>query len=153
VSVRRQTLVMLVLLGGCATAPAPEPATVPTEPEAAQTAPAPAAEGASGATLALLRQSQRAAANGSLPEALSYAERAVRIDPRRADLWTHLASLELSNSNPQAAIQYANKALTLARDRVDQQRDAWLVIAAAHEALGDPARAAEIRDRWRTGRG
>jgi len=164
------TLVLVLLLtgsvlGGCATSPAtpsgsgnagsPPPATAPgVTPSSGPDAPATGARPSTdGATLALLAQSDRAVESGSLDEALSYVERAVRIEPRRADLWTRLASLELSAGNPTTAIQYAQKALTLATDRPDWQRDAWLVIADAKEALGEANEAAAIRQRWRTAKG
>lgn len=165
-------LLLALLLGGCATTPAPSstpsssgsPAPeatseIDTENQSARsgreqsTAEAVARPSSDGATLALLNQSERAAEEGSVDEALSYAERAVRIDPRRADLWTHLAKLELMNEDPTTAIRYARKALALASDQPDWARDAWLVIADAKEVLGDDAAAAEIRERWRTARG
>lgn len=163
-------LLVAMVLAGCATAPAPAPApdrsstegsvteaSTPTAtpgPNDSQSTPTPAPRPSSdGATLALLNQSERAAENGALNEALSYAERAVRIEPRRADLWTHLATLELQNEHPGTAIRYAKKALSLATDRPDWTRDAWLVIAEAKEAMGQNAEAAEIRERWLTVRG
>jgi tetratricopeptide (TPR) repeat protein len=100
------------------------------------------------ATLALLQQSARAEQTGSLPEAMAYAERAVRIEPRRADLWTRLATLELLNGDSNAAIQYANKAVSLAGDRTDWLRDAWLVIADALAVEGDNEGARRIREQW-----
>ncbi|MGE0622976.1 MAG: tetratricopeptide repeat protein [Pseudomonadales bacterium] len=164
-------LLIAGLLGGCATTPVTTsgtpPAGEPTVGEGAAAEPSAAPSDAPGtappavpprpstdtATLALLQQSDRAVESGSIDEALSYVERAVRIEPRRADLWTRLASLELSAGNPTTAIQYAQKALTLATDRPDWQRDAWLVIAGAREALGDTAEAAAIRKRWQTAKG
>jgi tetratricopeptide (TPR) repeat protein len=100
------------------------------------------------ATLALLQQSARAEQTGSLPEAMAYAERAVRIEPRRADLWTRLATLELLNGDSNAAIQYANKAVSLAGDHPDWLRDAWLVIADALAVEGDSEGARRIREQW-----
>lgn len=154
------------LLAGCASTPVTEPPTAPTSPSATGGAATPTAPGeersrpppgsrpsTDSATLALLQQSERAAESGSLDEALSYVERAVRIEPRRADLWTRLAALELSAGNPTTAIQYAQKALSLAAERPDWQRDAWLVIADAKEALGERSEASAIRQRWRTARG
>lgn len=166
-------MLLAAVLAGCATSPAPVPGqpaaegtvqegssqegssttqTPGTRANEAQPTPAPRPS-SEGATLALLNQSERAAENGALSEALSYAERAVRIEPRRADLWTHLATLELQNAHPDTAIRYAEKALSLATDRPDWTRDAWLVIADAKEAMGQTAEAAEIRARWVTVRG
>jgi tetratricopeptide (TPR) repeat protein len=150
-------LLAALLTAGCATS-TPPPGQTPSPAEPAGTpapehAPATAAPSSDAATLALLEQSERAAKNGALDEALSYAERAVRIEPRRADLWTHLAALELTDGNPTTAIQYANKALALAADRPDWQRDAWLVIADAKDALGETEEAQAIRRRWQTARG
>ncbi len=152
-------LLLAALAAGCATSPPPAPA--PQSPpggeagagEAPDDGRGAARPSTEGATLALLKQSDRAAGHGDLESALAYAERAVRIEPRRADLWTHLAALALAKGEPQTAIQYANKALSLAAGRPDWQRDAWLVIADAEEARGDPAAAERIRRRWRTARG
>jgi predicted Zn-dependent protease len=165
-------LTTVLLITGCTTAPAPAPEspgmetgeTVPGNPSSEPADPAvtgtpeaspstPTRPSPDEATLALLNQSDRAAASGAIDQALAYVERAVRIDPRRADLWTRLAQLELANEDPDTAIRYARKALSLAGSRVDWSRDAWLVIADAKEALGESAEATEIRSRWTTVRG
>ena len=159
-------IVLTLLAAGCATSPAPTstsvdepPAELSTDagdprtidqPDATTSAPRPSPDQA---TLALLNQSERAAASGEIDEALSYAERAVRIDPRRADLWTGLARLELANEDPVTAIRYAQKAISLAGTRADWKRDAWLVIADAKEALGESTEAEAIRTRWQSARG
>ena len=165
---RLMVLLLALLMAGCATSP--PPASTPgagstdsstdsiagpgTAPDASgETADAPARPSTEGATLALLAQSDRAADSGDLEGALAYAERAVRIEPRRADLWIRLAQLALAGDDPATAIQYANKALSLAADRPDWQRDAWMVVADAKEAQGSAAEAEEIRRRWRTARG
>jgi len=157
------SLLLMGTLIGCATTPvSPEQGPVSgtetpvatdssaDDPVASGSEPRPSADVA---TLALLQQSERAARGGELKEALAYAERAVRIDPRSAPLWTHLAALELQNGNAQAATQFANKALSLAANRPDWQRDAWLVIAAARESMGDAEGAESIRRQWQTTRG
>lgn len=140
---------LLVMATGCAgvaiddaAATTDATATTPGESPASATA-----------TLALLQQSERAASGGSLVEAIAYLERAIRIEPKRADLWVQLAQLEVANQQPAAAIQYANKALALAGTRSDWQRDAWLVIADAKAAQGELEDASRIRERWRSYRG
>jgi tetratricopeptide (TPR) repeat protein len=105
------------------------------------------------ATLALLKQSDRARSTGNTEEAVAYVERAIRLNPRQADLWVRLAELQLARDDPAAAVQFANKAITLAGQRMDWVRDAWLVIADARAAQGDADAAQEIRARWQTYRG
>jgi tetratricopeptide (TPR) repeat protein len=154
-----------LLLAGCASTPPrsttpsadpPAPAATgaeETERPAAESTPPPRQPRGQNATLALVQQSQRAEAAGSLDEAIAYAERAIRINPRAPDLWLRLASLELTNEQPESTIQYANKALSLIRSRPDWQRQAWLLIADARSALGDEQEAEAIRARWKTYRG
>ncbi len=154
-----------LLLAGCSatptqsTTPAGETQTKTAEDAgetrtpAAQSTPQPSQPTSQNATLALLQQSQRAEAAGSVTEAIAYAERAIRINPRAPDLWLRLASLELTNEQPQSTIQYANKALSLIRTRADWQRQAWLLIADARSALGEEEEADAIRARWQTYRG
>lgn len=164
-----QILLLGALLSGCSSSPvAPAAGSgIPTDAGRSETpqstsdtssAAAPAVPTAPkpdthSATLALLQQSQQAEGTGSLNEAIAYTERAIRISPRQADLWNRLASLELANGQPASAIQYANKALTLAGTRSDWQRQAWLIIADAKDAQGNHAEAADIRERWQTYRG
>lgn len=157
-------LLLTALLGGCsssAVAPGPQPAAPPDTGQAPAATPSPAPPqtpvapkpDTNTATLALLQQSQQAQSAGSLNEAIAYTERAIRISPRQADLWIRLASLELANGQPGNAIQYANKALTLAGERTDWQRQSWLIIADAKDAQGNHAEAVTIRERWQTYRG
>ena len=105
------------------------------------------------ATLALLQQSQRAQDSGNAVEAAAYIERAIRLNPRQADLWLRLAKLHLAQQDLEPAIQYANKAIALAGTRMDWVQQAWLVIADARAAQGDLQTAQEIRSKWRTYRG
>ena len=124
----------------------------PSTPTQAERQPGTAPDTGS-ATLALLRQSERANRAGEHHEAVGYIERAIRLNPLQADLWTALAALRLRNADPEAALRFANKAVALAGRRADWLRDAWLVIADAKEQQGNEAEALEIRKRWRTYRG
>ena len=101
----------------------------------------------------MLEQSERAVSAGDPDAAVAYVERAIRLNPRSADLWLQLARLQLANEDPEAAVQFAQKAISLAGDRVDWIRDAWLLIADARAAQGDVDSAREIRERWRSYRG
>lgn len=105
------------------------------------------------ATVALLNQSQRAHDSGNQIEAVAYIERAIRLNPRQADLWLRLAKLHLEQADLEAAIQYANKTISLAGQRMDWVQQAWLVIADARAAQGDLQTAQEIRSKWQTYRG
>ncbi len=159
------SLALLVTLGACTTAPVSvpieergsEPAATTPEPQTSEpttTTPAPTETTSTIApTLALLDQSQRARTAGNTGQAITYVERAIRMAPRRADLWIQLAQLNLDLERPGVAQQYAHKAIALAASRVDWQRDAWLVIAAAKSMQGDEEQAQQIRQRWQTLRG
>ncbi|MBH81179.1 MAG: hypothetical protein CMQ49_11800 [Gammaproteobacteria bacterium] len=105
------------------------------------------------ATLALLNQSKRAHASGNHIAAVAYVERAIRLNPRQADLWLKLAELHLAQRDLEGAIQYANKTIALAGSRIDWVRQAWMVIADARDQQGNAAAATEIRRKWRTYRG
>ena len=143
--------VLTLLLSGClgpptieAPPPAP-PASAPVDPRAQA--------GEDAAMLALLDQSEAALEAGRYAESISVLERALRIEPRRGDLWTALARAHLRNDEPQRAIQFAERALSLSRNRVDWQRSAWLVIADAKAQLGDEAEARTIRELWQIATG
>ena len=93
----------------------------------------------------LFKQSRQARETNNLPQAISYIERALRIEPRRADLWLELAGLHLEALNFQNAEQVARKSLSFTQESVAQARSAWYIIATALEATGDAAQAAKIR--------
>jgi tetratricopeptide (TPR) repeat protein len=158
------------LLAGCAATYPPSPAPAPPPPRAPQPTPlpgpvpapdqepapepAPAARpDADGPTLALLQQSERSADSGDIEQAIAYVERAIRLDSRDVDLWLRLARLQLRAERPAAAEQIAQRAIALARDQHDRERQGWLLVADAREAQGDREGAARIRDRWMTYRG
>lgn len=105
------------------------------------------------ATVALVQQSDRAMAAGNADEAVAFLERAIRLDPRRAELWLHLAELHLARGDTEAAVQFANKTISLAGERTDWVREAWMVIANARAAQGDTKAADDIRAHWGTYRG
>ncbi len=134
-------------ISGCRSAP-PVPVEDAT-PDAEVSVPEPA-QPANTATLALLSESEQAMASGNLEQAISYAERAVRIEPSNPRLWLRLAELHLQHQNPDQAIEYANKTLSLDPADPGLTRDAWLVIADAMEQRGNQADADAIRQQWQT---
>ena len=156
VSKRLATVLFVLHAGwllGCATVPAQDSSRLPATP-GAEREPADARTPDTGsATLALLRQSERANRAGEHHEAVGYIERAIRLNPLQADLWTALALLHLNNDDPENALRFANKAVALAGRRADWLRDAWLVIADVKAQQGNEAQAHEIRKRWRSYRG
>lgn len=144
---------------GCATAPSSalppgqDSSILPTTPGAERLPSDARTPDTGSATLALLRQSERANRAGEHHEAVGYIERAIRLNPLQADLWTALALLHLHNDDPENALRFANKAVTLAGRRADWLRDAWLVIADVKAQQGNEVQAHEIRKRWRSYRG
>lgn len=128
-------LVFLIVMGlvGCATVvspPAIEPAPTTTKP----------------VVLALLRESDQAITSGQYQNASQALERALRIEPQNALLWHRLAKLRVQQQQFHQAIQLASKSNTLSTDK--QMRVAnWLLIADAHERLGQVEKARAARDR------
>lgn len=113
----------LVLLGGCAgtpVAPVETPPPLPPETTPEETVapePPPMAEPvrpSPNISIALREESARAAAGGDPGRAIALLERAIRIEPGRADLWLDLAELYLQTGDPAQAEQLARKARALA---------------------------------------
>jgi Tfp pilus assembly protein PilF len=85
-------------------------------------------------TLALQDEAQRAATAGDFSKATQILERAIRIEPDRAELWIELARVHLKEGNAAQAEQFARKALLFTHDRYDLEQQAWVVIADARAA-------------------
>jgi len=101
------------------------------------------------AVVALLGQAEAQANGGDLTAAASSLERALRIDPRNAVIWYHLATVRLEQGEPAQAEQLAVKSTSLAGGNRLQQARNWRLIAQARRAQGNPdgAVAAERRAR------
>ncbi len=128
-------------LPGPTTAPVP----VPLPDREYRPAPAPATT----AVLALLDTARNQGSTGNLDGAAASLERALRIEPRNARLWSELAAVRLQQQQAQQAEQLAAKSNALApRDTLLQQSN-WRIIAEARRLRGDAggARAAEQRVR------
>lgn len=159
------TCTLALLLGGCMSAPAPRPpatspSSAPVTPPLAERAgpaspatpvtppappPAPPRSASSDATDALVRTSQEASLRGDHRGAIAALERAIRIDGRNADLWARLSVAYLRDGRVNPARQYANRATTLAGNRPDWKRSAWLAVAAIEEQVGNQAEADRLR--------
>lgn len=118
----------------------------------------PASDGASApapkpnqATRVLLQQAGTAAGRHDHSTAIVYLERAVRIDPRDARLWSALARSHLAIQNLSAAEQHARKAVSMSSADPGVSEDAWLTLADVYDALGEPDTARDIRSRFLAG--
>jgi predicted Zn-dependent protease len=95
------------------------------------------------AVVALLEDAGRQARSGSLDSAAAALERAVRIEPRNAAIWSRLAEVRLQQQLSPQAENLAKKSNTLAgRDTRLRARN-WRIIARARQIAGDSAGAAE----------
>ncbi len=101
------------------------------------------------AVVALLDTAEQQANDGDLESAAASLERAIRIDPRNAALWYHLATVRLSQGNPAAAEQMAVKSNSLATGNTAQQARNWDLIARARRSRDDETGAQEAERRAR----
>ena len=145
---RAPVLVMvLVISGGCAVAPSPStaPPTAPTSAPASAdsgdsaAAPRPETPAVSPAVIALAEQAAVASAAGDHDNAATLLERALRMEPRNAELWYALADTRLRGGDDLQAEQFALRSLGLAADRGDLRQRNWLLIAQARARRGDNA--------------
>jgi len=131
------------------TTPAP---TQPVEPVAPPPEPAPkplpdypkTAEQISGsAVTALMKQARTAMKSGQPDRAAGSLERALRIEPRNYFVWSALGQAYLGQKNYLQAESVAQKSNALARGNIYVNIENWKTIAAARQARGDEAGAAE----------
>jgi len=136
-------------------APVSSPAQLPSVPAGQPVEPPPAPRvsrepvAQPPAVVALLDRAEQQANTGDLGAASVTLERAIRIDPRNAILWHHLATIRLAEGEPTEAEQLAAKSNSLAAGNQPLQARNWELIAQARHARGDAAgaRAAEQRAR------
>lgn len=93
--------------------------------------------------MALLEQAGEQADQGDLDSAVATLERAIRIQPKNAQLWHRMAELRLYQEKPLLAIDLAKKSLSLAQGDKKLIQGNWALIAEAKRRMGDPAGAAE----------
>ena len=125
-----------------------QPVIIEVPPEEPPPPPPPALEPPTTITRALVDEARDHAAAGSPNEAVATIEQAIRIEPRRGELWLQLAALHLRNGQAAMAEQSARKGLLFLAAGSAEERQAWLVIADARDAQGDPETAEGIRSLW-----
>jgi cytochrome c-type biogenesis protein CcmH/NrfG len=90
-----------------------------------------------------MREAEASSASGSLDEAAATLERAIRIQPRNAQLWHKLAEVRLKQYQPGLAEDLAKKSNVLAKDDSELARQNWAIIADARRKKGDQQGAAD----------
>lgn len=100
-----------------------------------------------GPVLALLTTAQQQQGGGDLNGAASSLERAQRIAPREPQVLYRLAQIRLNQGDAAQAEQLSRRALSYASGRPTLQASLWELIAQAREKQGDPAGAAQARER------
>lgn len=99
------------------------------------------------AVSALIRQAEQFIEDGEFQNAGAALERALRIDPRNAELYSRLAGVMLLQEHPDEAESLAKRSNSLASDWPGLQAKNWTIIARALRARGENASAdaAEMR--------
>ena len=107
----------------------------------------------SSAAQTLLARANTALRDDAPATAIVLLERAVRIEPREAQLWMRLSKAHLDKGETQIALQHARKAIALAGTDRNKQTGAWLQLASVYEAQGRNSDALSIRQRYGRGSG
>jgi Tfp pilus assembly protein PilF len=131
----RYLLLILALLGGCATPPAPEP--TETKPEQPAVVPAPQAKQENIAIAGLMDSARAEAAAGNFAGAAASLERALRIEPRNPRLWHELARVRLKQGQHAQAESVAARSNSWAGEDKALRAENWRLIAQSREARGD----------------
>ena len=87
--------------------------------------------------LSLLKTAKNQQASGNLTGAAATLERALRIEPRNAVVWSRLAKIRLAQKQYRRASSLATKSNSLAGNNTTLKRSNWLLIAQAKRAMGD----------------
>ena len=78
----------------------------------------------------LLRQSEQAGAQQQWAKAETYLQRALRISPKNALLWSRMAETKLQQGKKSQALQFASKSNAITKDVILKQRNAEIINAA-----------------------
>lgn len=124
--------------------PLPEQRRVPVAPAPERpSAPSAGSKAMPPAIVALLKDAEANRDNGNLDKAAAILERAIRIQPRNAVLWSQMAQVRLQQNQPGIAEDLAKKSNVLARGNRGLVQQNWAIIARARTAKGDSAGALE----------
>jgi len=85
----------------------------------------------------LMKKAQNQRQSGDFDGAANSLERALRIEPRNAQIWSRLAGVRYSQESWKKAIQLAAKSNTLAGQNKTLRRENWYLMSNAHKALGN----------------
>jgi hypothetical protein len=99
------------------------------------------------AVKALVTAATQSTKTGDIESASAAIERALRIEPRNAELLYKLAVLRLKQSKPVLAEDLARKAALLAGKDNTLKKNSWLLIAHAKEMQNDKAGAEEAKNK------
>ena len=78
----------------------------------------------------LLRQSEQAGQQQDWPKAESYLQRALRISPKNAVLWSRMAEAKLKQGKSAQAVQFASKSNAISSDPNLRERNAAIIESA-----------------------
>ena len=153
-------LLIGMLLSGCQTLPSTDTTGPPTSPTVAKTLPRETTDtySSSGASqqsqsstvIALLDTAGKQAAAGDTTNARRTLERALRIEPRNAQLWNELAHLYYQDKQYIKAANTAAKSNSLAGTNNSLKRDNWKLIGNARRQTGDETGAQRADEKAQT---
>jgi tetratricopeptide (TPR) repeat protein len=92
----------------------------------------------------LVKQAEREYGNGNYEQAENALERALRISPRNATLWSKMARIKYAKGDYQQAASMAMRSNTMGGS-LSQKKENWQIIADAREQLGDLSGAEQAR--------
>ena len=95
----------------------------------------------------LLDKSELQRRDGDMVAAAGSLERALRIEPRNALLWSRLAYIRYQQGNWQQSAQLAMKSNTLNPSNIDLRRENWYLMANAYQEMGELEKAKLYRSK------
>lgn len=96
---------------------------------------------------ALMADATENSKTGELDQAVTTIERAIRIEPRNANLYYKLAVIRLKQSKPRLAEDLAKKSALLASSDKQLRKHSWLLVAKARDMRKDYDGAKEAKNK------